>query len=95
MLGFQGACIVPARCDCVQTPYTARRMDAFRIVVFVLLAAIVSSLGMGLYHLSSGKGDSNKMLRALTYRIGLSILLFVLLMVAWRLGWITPNSYSH
>jgi len=68
-------------------------MDAFRVVVFVLLAAIVSSLGVGLYHLSSGKGDSNKMLRALTIRITLSILLFVLLMIAWRLGWISPNTH--
>ena len=70
-------------------------MDAFRVVVFVLLAAIVSSLGIGLYHLSSGKGDSNKMLRALTIRITLSILLFVLLMIAWRLGWISPNTHSR
>jgi hypothetical protein len=70
-------------------------MDAFRVVVFVLLAAIVSSLGIGLYHLSSGKGDSNKMLRALTIRITLSILLFVLLMIAWRLGWISPNAHYH
>jgi hypothetical protein len=70
-------------------------MDAFRIVVFILLAAIVSSLGVGLYHLSSGKGDSRKMARALSFRIGLSILLFVLLMVAWRMGWISPNSYAH
>jgi hypothetical protein len=70
-------------------------MEAFRIVVFVLLAAIVSSLAIGLYHLSSGKGDSRKMLRALSYRIGLSLLLFALLMIAWRLGWITPNTYAH
>jgi sulfite exporter TauE/SafE len=70
-------------------------MDAFRLVVYVLLGAIVSSLGIGLYHLSSGRGDSQKMLRALTYRIALSLLLFVLLMVAWRLGWISPHSYSH
>jgi hypothetical protein len=70
-------------------------MDVFRVVVFVLLAAIVSSLGVGLYHLSSRKGDSNKMLRALTIRIVLSILLFVLLMIAWRLGWISPNRYGR
>jgi hypothetical protein len=70
-------------------------MDAFRLVVFVLLAAIVSSLGVGLYHLSSGKGDSKKMLRALTFRIVLSIVLFVLLMLAWRLGWISPNGYGR
>jgi hypothetical protein len=70
-------------------------MDVFRVVVFMLLAAIVASLLLGLFHLASGKGDSNKMLRALSYRIGLSLLLFVLLIVAWRLGWITPNSYSY
>ena len=31
------------------------------------------------------------MARALTIRVGLSILLFVLLLVAWRLGWIQPH----
>jgi hypothetical protein len=70
-------------------------MDLFRIVVVLLLAGIVSSLFIGLYHLTSGKGDSNKMLRALTYRIALSLVLFALLMLAWRLGWISPNQYAH
>jgi hypothetical protein len=70
-------------------------MDLFRILVFVLLAAIVSSLGMGLYHLSSAKADSSKMLRALTLRIALSILLFVLLMIAWRFGLITPHGLER
>jgi uncharacterized membrane protein len=84
---------VPASRDCVQTPYTSA-MDAFRIVVVMLLAAIVSSLAIGLFHLSSGKGDSKKMLRALSYRIGLSLVLFLLLMLAWRMGWIAPNAYS-
>jgi hypothetical protein len=31
------------------------------------------------------------MARALTIRVGLSILLFVLLLVAWQLGWIQPH----
>ena len=66
-------------------------MDIFRLAIFVLLAAIVASLGMALYHLSSGKGDSEKMMRALTVRISLSIVLFLLLMLAWRMGWITPR----
>jgi Protein of unknown function (DUF2909) len=66
-------------------------MDAFRIVVVVLLAAIVSSLGMALYQLSSGQGDSKKMVRALTVRVALSIALFLLLLVGWREGWITPR----
>jgi len=66
-------------------------MDLIRIVVLALLAAIVFSLGTALYHLSSGKGDSRKLLRALTVRIALSLLLFVLLMVAWRAGLIRPR----
>ena len=70
-------------------------MDAIHILVFLILAAIVSSLGVGLYHLSSGKGDSSKMLRALTIRIVLSIVLFVLLMVAWRAGLISPHQVGH
>jgi hypothetical protein len=67
-------------------------MEIFRFAIFVLLAAIVASLGTALYHLSSGKGDSRKMLRALTVRISLSIALFLLLMLAWRMGWITPRA---
>jgi hypothetical protein len=60
-------------------------------VILGLLAAIVISLGTALYHLGSGKGDSNKMLRALTVRIALSLVLFALLMIAWRTGLISPR----
>ena len=62
---------------------------------FLILAgglAIVLSLGWALVHLVRNKGESSqKMARALTIRIGLSILLFVLLLVAWQLGWIQPH----
>jgi hypothetical protein len=66
-------------------------MDLIRLVVLGLFAAIVASLGTALYHLSSGKGDSGKLLRALTVRIALSLLLFLLLMIAWRTGLMTPR----
>jgi Flp pilus assembly protein protease CpaA len=65
-----------------------------RIVILGLLAAIVLSLGLALYHLGSGKGDSQKLLRALTVRIALSVLLFILLMIAWRAGLITPRGLA-
>jgi Flp pilus assembly protein protease CpaA len=68
-------------------------VDWIRLLILLLLAAIVISLGTGLYHLSSGKGDSGKLLRALTVRITLSILLFVLLMLAWHAGLITPRGF--
>ncbi len=71
-------------------PYTGA-VELIRILVLCLLAAIVVSLGTALYHLSTGKGDSDKMLRALTVRIVLSIALFLLLMISWRAGYITPR----
>jgi hypothetical protein len=69
-------------------------MDLIRLVILGLLAAIVISLGTALYHLGSGKGDSKKLLRALTIRIALSVVLFALLMIAWRAGLITPRGLA-
>jgi cytochrome bd-type quinol oxidase subunit 2 len=69
-------------------------MDLIKILVIIVLAAIVISLGSALFHLSSGKGDSKKMARALTIRVGLSLVLFILLMVAWYFGLITPHGLS-
>ncbi len=66
-------------------------MDWIRVVVLLLLGSIVVSLGNGLYHLGSGRGDPGKLLRALTIRITLSVILFVLLMLAWRGGLISPR----
>ncbi|HXO64419.1 MAG: twin transmembrane helix small protein [Steroidobacteraceae bacterium] len=63
------------------------------VLILGTLAAIVVSLGSGLFHLSRGRGeeDSRKMARALTVRITLSLLLFALLMIAWYLGLISPH----
>jgi cytochrome bd-type quinol oxidase subunit 2 len=66
-------------------------MDPFKILVVIVLFAIIFSLGSALFHLSRGKGDSKKMARALTVRVGLSVALFILLMLAWYNGLITPH----
>ena len=70
-------------------------MELIRILIFCLLAAILASLGTALYHLSTGRGDSKRMLRALTLRIVLSIALFLLLMIAWHFGYITPHGLQQ
>ncbi len=66
-------------------------MDVIKILIIIVLFAIVGSLGSALFHLSRGKGDSKKMARALTVRIGLSVILFILLMLAYYAGLIEPN----
>jgi cytochrome bd-type quinol oxidase subunit 2 len=66
-------------------------MDLFRLLVIVVLIAIIGALGSALFQLARGKGDSQKMLRALTWRVGMSVGLFLLLLLAWRAGVIRPH----
>lgn len=66
-------------------------MDVIKILIIIVLFAIVGSLGSALFHMSRNKGDSKKMARMLTVRIGLSVVLFALLMLAYYNGLIEPN----
>ena len=67
-------------------------MESIKPVILILLAAIVFSLGKAMFHLAAGPEDSAKMARALTFRIGLSIALFAVLMLAWYLGQFNPHA---
>jgi hypothetical protein len=67
-------------------------VDVIKVVVLVLLALIVTSLGKALFHMSSSPEDSAKMVQALTFRIGLSVALFIVLFIAWYAGILTPHS---
>jgi hypothetical protein len=66
-------------------------MDIGRLLVVAVLIAIIASLASAAFQLASGKGDSGKMLKALTWRIGLSVALFLLLIVAWKAGIVKPH----
>ncbi len=70
-------------------------MDLARLFIIAVLIAIIWSLGSALFQLSRGKGDSQKMLRALTWRIGLSVALFLLLLIAWKMGYIRPHNLQN
>jgi len=70
-------------------------MDLARLFIIGVLIAIIWSLGSALFQLSRGKGDSKKMLHALTWRIGLSVALFLLLLLAWKMGYIRPHNLQN
>jgi DUF2909 family protein len=64
----------------------------FKVIVIALLVLILISLGKALFHMTSSKpGEDAKMVKALAWRIGLSVGLFVLLIVAYYKGWIVPT----
>jgi putative copper export protein len=63
----------------------------FKVVILLFVLMIVFSLGSGLYYLVRDKSHSDRVVKALSWRIGLSLLLFILLFVAFAMGWITPH----
>ena len=64
-----------------------------KFLIVVTLIAIVISLGAGFFSLMRDKSDSQSRgtVRALSWRIGLSILLFVLIILGILTGAIEPN----
>jgi hypothetical protein len=63
----------------------------YKILVIAVFIGILAALGSALYQLSRKGGDSKKMIRALAIRVGLSVALFLLLMILWYFGIITPH----
>ena len=62
----------------------------FKIFILSLLLVVLISLGSALAAMA--KGDkSDKMVKALTWRIGLSAAIFILLLIGQATGLITPH----
>jgi DUF2909 family protein len=62
-----------------------------QFLIILLLAAIIGSLGHALSSMSAGPERAKRMANALTVRITLSVVLFALLLVGYRFGWIQPH----
>lgn len=62
-------------------------------LIALFLLSIFFSLLSALYFLLVDKGKSTRSVKALTWRISLSLLLFGLLLVAYSLGWIKPHEF--
>ena len=60
-------------------------------LIVIVLFGIIASLGHALFSMSSGHGNSQQMVRALTVRIGLSVALFLAIMGCWYFGLIDPH----
>lgn len=60
-----------------------------KYLVILFLAFIIYSLGAAAYFMLRGGGASERMVRALTVRVALSVTLFLLLMAGIHFGFIT------
>jgi cytochrome b561 len=66
-----------------------------KYLVLLAFLAILGSLASALYFMmkdgQDGKPKTSNMARALAFRVGFSILLFVCILIAWKLGYIRPT----
>ena len=62
-----------------------------KFIVILLLGFIIVSLFSGLFFLVKDKGQTKRTVNALTFRIGLSILAIVIIIIAGLLGVIEIN----
>ena len=62
-----------------------------KLAVVVLLLVIIASLASALFYLVKDRGSTRRTLKALTLRIALSLVVFVLLMIGFATGLLTPH----
>jgi len=66
-----------------------------KYLVLLAFIAILGSLASALFFMmrggQDGKAKSGRMARALAFRVGFSILLFLCLLAAWKLGYLKPT----
>lgn len=60
-----------------------------KVAIVLMLVFIVASLFSALFYLGKDRGANNRTAKALTLRIGLSILLFIMLILGYYTGLIS------
>ena len=67
----------------------------FKILVIVFMVLITLSMFRALYFLVSGKGAGKNTARSLSWRIGLSFALFLILIALKLTGIVEPHALNH
>jgi hypothetical protein len=62
-----------------------------KILVAIAFLLIFFSLGSALIYMMKDKGKSNRTVKALAFRVGFSIALFLLILIAHHFGLIQPT----
>ena len=63
-----------------------------KLLIVIALIAIIYVLISSFIFLIRDKGKGKRTVRRLSWRVGLSVLLFVMIMAAMALGWLQPGS---
>ena len=74
---------------------SSQATPAWIVIPAILFVAILASLSLALLALFRRGDHSQTMLRALTIRVSLSVLFFLLLMLGWALGILEPHGLGR
>lgn len=66
-----------------------------KIFIVLVLLVIVYNLFAGLFYMMTDKGKTNRTVRALTWRIGLSVFLILLVIAGIATGIIQPHGIGR
>jgi TRAP-type C4-dicarboxylate transport system permease large subunit len=62
-----------------------------KFIIIVIMLIVLYSLGSGLYYLVKDEGKTKRAVKSLTWRIVLSLSLFLLLVIGYLAGWWQPH----
>ncbi len=77
--------------DTLKQKYYSTLAMIIKIIILILLALILISLGAGMFSLIKDRGETNRTVKFLKIRIVLSIELFVLLCISFMMVLIQPH----
>jgi hypothetical protein len=66
-----------------------------KILIPIAFLLIIGSLFSSLFFVMKDKGKSNRAVYALTFRVGFSVLLFLILIISYKMGWIHPHDIGQ
>jgi branched-subunit amino acid transport protein AzlD len=66
-------------------------MTVAKLLIILFLFAIIFVLFRGLYYMVKDQGKTKKTVNSLTWRIGLSVMLIILLIIGASFGYIQPH----
>lgn len=65
-----------------------------KVIILITMFVILGALATSLIFLVRDDGQKKRSFKALGWRIGVSLSLFIFLFIAFSLGWIAPHSLT-
>lgn len=63
-----------------------------KAVIIILIILMLVSLGSALIFMMKGRGKTDRTVKALTWRVGIWVVLLAFILVAAKLGWLEPSN---